>query len=138
IVSLPEASPHMEISLKPEHLGKLIIDLRLGENGLTAKIVAANENVRNLLAAHIDRLSDTLTQRGINLENVEVVYTALSDKAFGQQQPEGQKARENSSRENARIKPAEALGSLPWENVYDLPLMEVDPDWGLSSVEYRA
>ena len=138
IVSLPEASPHMEISLKPDHLGKLVIDLRLGDNGLSAKILVGDEGVRNLLSAQINRLSETLAERGIRLENVDVVYTALSDTAFGERQHGDEEAHKSAKGGKAHIAPAEPLTALLWENVYDLSLMGDDTDWGISSVEYRA
>jgi len=138
IVSLPESQPHMEISLKPDHLGKLTIDLVMGDNGLTAKIMASDEGVRNLLAAHVNRLSDTLAEKGIRVENVEVIYTALDDKAFGRQQQGGQEARDGNLRQNAKLGSAEAVTATPWENAYDQPLYGDGLDWGLSSVEYRA
>jgi hypothetical protein len=138
ISSLPEASPHLEISLKPDHLGKLAIDLRLGANGLSAKILASNESVRNLLAAHLDRLSDTLAGRGIRLENVEVIYSALSDKAFGRQ-PQEQEARQSAPRFSGPDSPPEALESAAaGESVYGPPLWADGPEWGKVSVEYLA
>ena len=138
IVSLPEAEPHMEISLKPDHLGKLVIDLRLADNGLSAKILTTDEGVRNLLAAHINRLSDTLAERGIRLENVEVVYTALSDRAFDRQQPGGEEARGSTLRKNTALRLAEPLSAAQLENIYGQPLYMDGFDWEVSSVEYRA
>jgi hypothetical protein len=138
IVSLPEAAPHLEISLKPDHLGKLLIDLRLSENGLNAKILANDEGVRNLLASQINRLSDSLAERGIRLESIEVVYTALSDKDFGRQQPENREAWENARQENGRNKPVESIAAACEDNFCDLPLWADDTGWGLNSVEYLA
>ena len=137
IVSLPEASPHMEISLKPDHLGKLTIDLRLSENGLSAKILASDEGVRNLLASHINSLGDTLAERGIRLDNVQVLYSALGDKASGFQQPKGQEAHKNAPQKNTAVDPVDALLAAFAENIYDTPLI-ADDLWGISSVEYRA
>jgi hypothetical protein len=150
IVSLPEANPHMEISLKPDHLGKLSIDLQWGENGLSAKIFAGNEGTRNLLAAQIQRLSDTLAERGIRVESVEVIYSALGDAAFGQRQPAEQEARGNARQSTApsglagglasglASGLAEASNGAPWENVYEPPFYADDPPWALASVEYLA
>ena len=138
VVSLPEAEPHMEISLKPEYLGKLTIDLRLSAGGLNAKIIASDENVRNLLAAQVNRLSDSLAERGIRLENVEIIHTALNDAAFGRREPEGQEERENGRSYNSRPGPPDTLPELPIENAYGWPLLANDPYGSLSSVEYRA
>jgi hypothetical protein len=135
IVSLPAAEPHLEISLKPDHLGKISIDLQLGANGLNAKILASDEGVRNLLAAHLQRLSDTLAERGIRLENLEVAYSALNDKAFDRRQPQEQEARQKSA--NTLIKLAEPLSAVG-DHIYDLPLYGEELDWGSSSLEYLA
>ena len=136
IISLPEASPHMEISLKPDHLGKLNIDLRLGENGLSARILTSDEGVRNLLAAHIDRLSDTLAERGMRLDNVEVIYAALSEQSFGQRQGADEEAWESSGRPAlGQIEPA---NEAPQENTYDVPPIGYNGEWGYNSVEYFA
>jgi len=137
IVSLPGAEPHMEISLKPDHLGKVHVELLLGPEGLTAKIIAGDEGVKNLLAAHINSLSETLAEKGIRVVNVEITYAALADKPFDQRQPDQRQAEQN---EQAR---AVSQINLPdnviewWDMAYDMPLY-TDGGPGLSSVEYRA
>ncbi|MCL1976141.1 MAG: flagellar hook-length control protein FliK [Firmicutes bacterium] len=138
IEALPGADPHMEISLKPAHLGKLSIDLRLGENGLSAKILADDENVRNLLASQINRLSETLALRGVRLENIEILYSALSDRAFAERHGAGEEAGKGAKRDSAKNLIVEPLNAPPQDNIYELPLSGYELAWDVSSVEYRA
>lgn len=135
IVQLPGAEPRMEISLKPDHLGKISVELTLTDNGLSAKIIANDEGVKNLLAAHINRLSETLAEKGIRVENVEVIYSALADKPFDQRQPGEQQGQNNQNR-NGPLWSAHEAVPAGWENAYDMPLYT--DEWGDSSVEYRA
>ncbi|MCL1816305.1 MAG: flagellar hook-length control protein FliK [Clostridiales bacterium] len=137
VISLPQASPHMEITLKPEHLGKLSIDLQLGAAGLSAKIIAGDEGVRNLLAAHLNRLSEALAERGIRVENVEVVYSALNGQDFNKRES-AENYRENPAQANKQIKSNEPQNAQFWENSYDLPYWGNEDYWPQSSIEYNA
>ena len=131
--SQTENNRTMEIQLRPEFLGKVTIQLSMGETGLSARILSDDIGVRAMINGQLQSLIETLNERGIRVENVDVVYTGVSDRNadFSQQ---GGNAQQQGGGNNSRFEP-EGYSNLPpttWENV--LP----DIDSELSSVEYRA
>lgn len=62
----------LELHLKPEHLGKVRINLHSHEGIVTARVVAEHGQTANLLNSNIQQIRDTLEQQGINLQNFSV------------------------------------------------------------------
>ncbi|MDI6601753.1 MAG: flagellar hook-length control protein FliK [Thermoanaerobacteraceae bacterium] len=60
------------ISLKPPSLGKLIMQVIVDKNVVTAKITAQNHDVKNIIEANINQLKDSLDQQGMHVDNLTV------------------------------------------------------------------
>jgi flagellar hook-length control protein FliK len=75
IATLRESTgKEMEIQLKPEFLGRVVIRLTMDGEGLVARIAAANPRVQQALQGQAGELQATLAGQG--LKDVRVVVTA--------------------------------------------------------------
>ncbi|TZE83352.1 flagellar hook-length control protein FliK [Calorimonas adulescens] len=60
------------ISLKPPNLGKLVMQIVVDKNVITAKITTQNQDVKNMIETNIDQLKNSLNQQGIQVDNLSV------------------------------------------------------------------
>ena len=82
-----EGTQEFEITLKPEHLGKLSIKLTQDGDGIKAHIKAADAAVRNMLSNETASLQTMLKEKGIAVTQIDVTYEASSSLAFSGGQP---------------------------------------------------
>lgn len=96
---LPERSD-LVVKLNPPELGTLRVHITQDANGIYSQIQANNEQVKNLLQAHLPMLTNALADAGLRMDSVSVT----SDAAFntflqspahenGQQEWQGQRNR---------------------------------------------
>ncbi|HHW54380.1 MAG: flagellar hook-length control protein FliK [bacterium] len=62
----------LSIQLKPEALGKMQVEFVYRKGSLSTRLVVENQEVRELLAAHLPALQETLSQQGLQLDSVAV------------------------------------------------------------------
>jgi len=62
----------LSIQLKPEVLGKVHVEFVYREGTLSTRLVVENQEVRELLAAHLPALQETLSQQGLQLDSIAV------------------------------------------------------------------
>ncbi|MDK2985133.1 MAG: flagellar hook-length control protein FliK [Clostridia bacterium] len=62
----------LEIHLKPEHLGKVKIQLHSHEGTITARIITDNGQTANLLNSSMHQIKENLEQQGIKLQHFGV------------------------------------------------------------------
>lgn len=76
----------MEISLKPEHLGKVHLKVALENHIISAKFVAESEQVRQVIESNLVQLRKSLNESGVQIDSL-VVSTGYQSGAegFGQQ-----------------------------------------------------
>ena len=66
------SSTKITMTLRPNDLGRVTIELLSGANGITTNIIAQNSQVKELLDKNIDILKQQLAQQGVNVQNVQV------------------------------------------------------------------
>jgi len=66
----------VQISLNPESLGRVRVDLNIHEGVVSARIEAEQEQARELLNQNLDRLRAMLEQRGLRVEKLEIASSA--------------------------------------------------------------
>jgi len=67
-----EALKSLEIKLEPENLGKVVIKI-VSENGImSAKLVTANDRVKQAIDSSIEELKESLSKQGIDIEAIDV------------------------------------------------------------------
>lgn len=66
----------MEMQLNPEHLGKVTIQVSTAEGEINARIIAANEAVKNALEAQMTLLKEQMNEAGMKVNAIEVTVSA--------------------------------------------------------------
>lgn len=85
IRSLRGGAHELRIVLEPESLGTLIISVVKTENGVSAKIKSEDKNVVAAISDQLQKLITGMENKGIHLEDVDVVYSQTGqDRGFGQ------------------------------------------------------
>lgn len=135
-----DSSDKMEVRLKPEHLGKVTIELASSDDGLKVRIRADNAEVKALIGGQINQLLETLNEKGIRVSAVNVVYSGIADQS-SEQPGNGREKKHKSSRILTGIDGIEPAGGIEQSEIpvliwdkYDTHGMETT----ISSVEYRA
>ncbi|MDR3278382.1 MAG: flagellar hook-length control protein FliK [Oscillospiraceae bacterium] len=123
----------MSVQLKPEYLGKVSLTLSMTEGGVQVKINAADPGVRAMINGQIDTLIENLSEKGIRVERMDVVYTGVGENSYTDPNARGQ------SRHNAQSKFGNARRTAGVRVASGAETEQVSVvDVGLSSVEYSA
>ncbi|MCQ2008952.1 flagellar hook-length control protein FliK [Sporolactobacillus sp. STSJ-5] len=92
------------VTLYPEHLGKLVISVSRGEQGLTAQLTAETQKTKELLESGLGQLKHDCAGRGINLAQIDVnrqLYQTSAENASNQgQQHDSSQQHDDSQGEN--------------------------------------
>ena len=124
----------MTIQLKPEFLGKVALEIAVDAAGLHVKISAADSDVRGMINNQINTLIESLTNKGIEVVEVEVAYTGIDNGDL-------------RDSDNGRAKPESPRRSYRADRIEEgaafYAALQLDPleyylEAGVSSVEYRA
>ena len=62
----------MEISLKPEHLGKLQLKISVVDQVVTAKFMAESQQVKEVIETHLNQLRRNLQDSGVQVDQLMV------------------------------------------------------------------
>jgi len=63
---------HLKFALAPESLGRLDVEVRHGETGVSVHLAARNEHVRDVLATAQPRLIDEIRAQGVRVASTEI------------------------------------------------------------------
>lgn len=83
-VTNQQNNTEITIQLKPEHLGKMMIQLSLEEGKVTARFITDSQEVKNLLDTNISVLKQNLEANGIKVEKTEINYQLNGGEDFNQ------------------------------------------------------
>jgi flagellar hook-length control protein FliK len=104
IINYSKLNHSVEIKLAPEELGKIKIQLDTFDNNVNAKIEVNNEQTRVIVVNNLPLLKETLTQQGVNLNNVNVTVTSEEQKGSEQTK---QKSKRKSQDGNVKVETTE-------------------------------
>ena len=100
-------STKITMTLRPNDLGRVTIELLSNANGISTNIIAQNSQVKELLDKNIEILKQQLVQQGINVQNVQVKTVEQNSQAGlnngyneRQNQQENQGQNQNSRENN--------------------------------------
>lgn len=74
-----KSNEEFEIRLRPEFLGRITIRLEKSEDGIKAKIVTSNLEVKEALSNNSTQITQHLKSLGVELQNTEVVYMGFTN-----------------------------------------------------------
>lgn len=132
------------LQLTPESLGKITIELSKGKDGLQAKMLTDNAQVRDMLEKNIDGLKSTLANQGVTVNNVSVKVASASETAsefdfgresFNQEQAQqdfagsGEKGGEQRSQYENEGSPRNAMNDI------EMPTEEMELETGMAMGE---
>lgn len=108
-----QGTTKISMVLRPENLGKLELELVSSKTGLEAKMVASTPQVKEMLEKHLDALKETLSNQGVNVNNVtvKVQESQKSDTmfSFDQQQNQEQQAQQQAHKTKGEFKGGEVV-----------------------------
>ncbi|MEJ5261746.1 MAG: flagellar hook-length control protein FliK, partial [Ignavibacterium sp.] len=104
IVNYSKQNHSVEIKLSPEDLGKIKILLDTNDNNVSAKIEVNSEQTKVIVVNNLPQLKETLSQQGVNLNNVNVTVTAEEHKGSEQTK---QKSKRKSQESGSKIENTE-------------------------------
>lgn len=94
----------LTLKLEPDFLGKVNLKMAVEEGMMTAKLVAENYQVKEIIESQLPKLRNALAEKNIEME--EVIVDVGSDEEFNESQEEGQFGqRQFSHREGDREGP---------------------------------
>jgi len=118
----------MVVDLKPDHLGKLSLKV-VTENGIVAaKIMAENQQVKQILESNMQLLKDSLEKQGMVVQDFSVTVGQNSSYSTPQRENRG-KQRQGQTSAAGGIVSARALGGTERFNPYE---------WSESSIDLTA
>lgn len=109
-VSVIEEEAQMNIQLKPEHLGKLSMEVISKQGTMTARFTVESERVKEMIEQNLQDLKEVLEARGLIIEGLEV--------AVGQHQQENDQTNQKP-RSNKNI--SDIIDSIMNEDLLDEP-----------------
>jgi flagellar hook-length control protein FliK len=71
-MSIGEGKSEMRMHLEPESLGTLVLKISVEDGKMNARIEVKNPEVQNVIEANLVKLKDSLAERGIHVERVDV------------------------------------------------------------------
>lgn len=99
IVNYTKQNHSVEIKLSPEDLGKIKVLLDANDNNVSAKIEVNSEQTKVIVVNNLPQLKETLSQQGVNLNNVNVTVTSEEHKSSEQtKQKSKRKSQESGSK----------------------------------------
>lgn len=93
--SVKAGSSEIQIVLEPKELGMMTIVVSRTETGISAKIKSDDKEICALMTGHIQKLVQAIEDKGIKIENVEVIFkqtqqqAGQQDMGFAQNSPRG-------------------------------------------------
>ncbi|MPM38322.1 hypothetical protein SDC9_84951 [bioreactor metagenome] len=119
VVHTQDAS-EIRIQLKPDSLGKLTIRLIMEKGEMTAKFIADNHSVKEVIESNFSELRDALSQKGINIQNLSV---SVGQQGKWQYENQNFKAWKNNIKRSQYIESSDleaAASVLDYDNPYNV------------------
>lgn len=66
------SNARITLALRPNDLGRIVIELSQSKEGVTTSILAQNQDVKEMLEKNIEGLKQQLAQAGVNVQNIQV------------------------------------------------------------------
>jgi len=95
----------MQIDLKPDHLGRIMLKIEMVDNKLSAQIFAQNQGTGDMFRQNMADLQDAFKQAGLNVERLDVNVASNSGGGAGEE--------DRSFRERFGEAPMENLNGRP-------------------------
>ncbi len=98
-----DGTAKITLTLRPNDLGRVVIEMSQDKNGVSATILAQNEDVKKMLEQDVEGLKSKLAQAGVQVDNI-VIKTpegANNDSTLAQDFRENEQKEENARENNS-------------------------------------
>lgn len=92
------------LALRPHDLGRVVIELSQGKDGITTNILAQNQDVKEILEKNIEGLKQQLAQAGVNVQNINVRVIGNPDTENAEEGGENFREQNESEQGNSKDK----------------------------------
>ena len=131
-INITPDTTHLEISLTPEHLGKVNVQIESTDNTVTAKFTAETRVAKEAIESNLIQFKEQLVEQGIKVDTIEVT---VSDFAFNKNGSSGQNEENGKANKNKRELTLDEINEKLGDN--DLTAQSYI-DNGTSTVNYVA
>lgn len=104
VLATKEGIREINITLLPEKLGKIALHVIADKDGISAKIITDNLQVKNELAQQSITLTDALKEKGYSVNHIEVHYKGSADGSNQFTGREGQRQSQQYEQKNQQHK----------------------------------
>ena len=131
-INITPDTTHLEISLTPEHLGKVNVQIESTDNTVTAKFTTETRVAKEAIESNLIQFKEQLVEQGIKVDTIEVT---VSDFAFNKNGSSGQNEENGKANKNKRELTLDEINEKLGDN--DLTAQSYI-DNGTSTVNYVA
>ena len=130
-INLFEDKSEMIIKLKPDHLGKVTVEIAVENGNITAKFLAESQKVKEILESNMQDLKDHLAKQGMMIQDLSVsVGDQNKEPVFEQRNYKSFKRKQN----NLEVENNIYAGGSP----YGMEVREPSYYWPDSTVSFSA
>jgi flagellar hook-length control protein FliK len=107
----------MRIALKPESLGEVVVNVRMEDNAIVARIEVNQQNVKTALDANIGQLREVLVNKGIQVDRIDVLNASTASFKESNNHPQ-QKGKNSTKRTDVDSgEPLESMRQLGYNTL---------------------
>jgi flagellar hook-length control protein FliK len=133
ITSMQNSSlKEMEIRLKPDFLGKIVIKLSMDSDGMVAKIVASNPKVQEAFMSQATSLANSLSDQGLKDVRIVVTSSSVQDASLQQQADRHNQGQQEKNKRNQIVVDAADVSGI------SQPLLAYEQAYRTGTVNYLA
>lgn len=129
-INLFEDKSEMIVKLKPDHLGKVTVEIAVENGNITAKFLAESQKVKEILESSMQDLKDHLAKQGMMIQDLSVSVGNDNNPHFSERNYKTFKRRQKVEAVNNEIYSA--------ENSYGIDEDNISAYWPDSTVSFSA
>lgn len=92
---MKDSMSEIRVSLKPESLGEVVVNMQMEESKITAQINVDQSNVKAAVESQLPQLKQTLAERGIEIHRIDVLVADQSLARESRDQQSGKSKKRN-------------------------------------------
>ncbi|MGA9120043.1 MAG: flagellar hook-length control protein FliK [Bacteroidota bacterium] len=108
-ITLSESKQEMRVTFKPESLGEMTLQVRMDDGKLHAQIEVSQPAVKTAIEQQMTDLRQTLQDRGIDVQRIEVFASGQSSSALDGQTNRGGRFKQKSGKRHEPVSSVEDL-----------------------------
>jgi len=116
-LKLPNHVSEMRVALKPESLGEVVVNVRMEDNTMVARIDVSHQNVKAMLDANIAQLHEVLVNKGIRVDRIDVLDASNASMRDSNSNPRGKPKGSSKNKPNDSVETLEPMRQLGYNTL---------------------